>query len=152
MNASNVSTRGALLTANCGRFSVVFDNGDRLSQESSCIPVWTKGPRERKGKSSVWNACDGDKTDTFYRRIFFGRKASRFFCDFSPPPWGRPFSEVLTYLWVLAMVTFVAEATGTVRTIVADQSGQLAHGKGLAGAAEHHVVSLACLKPGTESC
>ena len=32
----------------------------------------------------------------------------------------RPPLEVLTYLWVLVMVTFVAEATGTVRIIVAD--------------------------------
>ena len=56
--------------------------------------------------------CDGNKADTFHPRIFFGREAESFCCDFSPPPWGRPSSEVLTYLLVLAMVTFVAEATG----------------------------------------
>jgi len=66
--------------------------------------------------------CDGNKADTFHPRIFFGREAESFFCDFSPPTWGRPSSEVLTYLLVLAMVTFVAEATGTVRIIVADHS------------------------------
>jgi len=36
------------------------------------------------------------------------------FCDFSPPPWGRPPSQVLTYLWVQVMVTFVVEAMGSI--------------------------------------
>ena len=34
------------------------------------------------------------------------------FHDFSPPPWGRAYPEALTYLWVLVIVTFIAEATG----------------------------------------
>ena len=50
------------------------------------------------------------------------RDGESFLCDFSPPPWGRPPTEVLTYLWILVMVTSVDEATGTVRIIVADQS------------------------------
>ena len=47
------------------------------------------------------------------------------FHDFSPPPWGRAYPEALTYLWVLVIVTFIAEATGTVRIIVADHAAGL---------------------------
>ena len=49
------------------------------------------------------------------------RKVPNRFHDFSPPPWGRAYPEALTCLWVLVIVTFRAEATGTVRIIVADQ-------------------------------
>jgi putative transposase len=52
--------------------------------------------------------------------VYSGRGGRSFFYDFSPPPWGRPPSEVLTYSRVLVMVTSVDEATGTVRIIVAD--------------------------------
>ena len=55
--------------------------------------------------------CDGNKADTFHQRML-SRGERIVFCDFSPPPWGRPYSGVLIYLWVLVMVTFVAEATG----------------------------------------
>lgn len=64
-------------------------------------------------------ACDGYRPKCFTTGYSSGGERI-VFCDFSPPPWGRPSSEVSIYLWVPVIVTFVAEATGTVRMIVAD--------------------------------
>lgn len=62
-------------------------------------------------KSSVPQAYDGYRAGMSHCKILFGRGANRFLRFFAAPMRGSS-SEVLIYLRVLAMVTFVAEATG----------------------------------------
>ena len=59
----------------------------------------------RDGFPLGYEVFDGNRGDVF-------RKVPNRFHDFSPPPWGRAYPEALTYLWVLVIVTFIAEATG----------------------------------------